>query len=71
MRFGDHGAYFVMQKLSFQSVCTGSQSLCLQFSYEDAVAGPSGEGAVEGTNSEGAVELHELNSSEGAVAGIS
>ena len=48
MRFGGQGVYFVMQKLSFQSVCTGSQSLCLQFSSEGAVAGTSGEGAGEG-----------------------
>ena len=55
MRFGDHGVYFVMQKLSVQFVCTGSQSLCLQFSSEGAVAGPSGEGAGAGTSLFGAV----------------
>ena len=48
MRFGDHGVYFVKQRLSFQSVCTGSQSLCLQFSSEGAAPGTSGEGAGEG-----------------------
>ena len=55
MRFGDHGVYFAMQKLSFQSVCTGSQSLCLQFSYEGAVAGTSVEGAGAGISLFGAV----------------